>query len=507
MHILFFLILCVQCNGQIINEISPYPKVGVPEWIELHNNTMNTIQLLGVTIEDNSTKQVIPDIVIPVNSYIILTKDTLALQRVFPHEHVYSFIQTSLPVLNNTKDKLLIIANKGTFRDSIFYAFHKANRGKTLERKIATNYDTLLISTNPVGHTAGFINSCLPMSNDARINDLYQHIDSITVHVENNGDSTLHYLNLSIKSDSITVNYSIDSLKSFTKDSIIIDIRELSVNHGINPILVYIQHQKRDPRSYNDTMSTIVYRSFPYGTIRINEINIRNTFYPEYVELIVTDSIYQDRTPLELIINNDTLCIDDSILKEYNVISSKSLNMYDSSALYINEAGLRINDQAGEILLRDRNGSLLDSVNYGPIITEYSTYSECSIEYSVNVDKQWFISTDKSGGTPGKKNSPINRSQSTDLHIHPNCHEFEIDCKNYTIKHPFYIGSYSCDVFSTSGLYIKNIIQELLLPSEGQIHIPEDAELYDQIVILLHTVKDLHGTSILHVLTPILMRN
>jgi hypothetical protein len=507
MYIILILFLSVQCKGQIINEISPYPLVGIPEWVELHNNTVKTIQLYGVTIEDNSTKQVIQDIEIPSNGYIILTKDTNALKSALSVGYEYSFIQTPLPVLNNTKDKLLIIANNGTFKDSISYAFQKIHRGKSLEREISNKCDTLLISTNPKGHTCGFTNSCLPMTNDARIIDIYHHEEDILILLENNGDRTLNNLKISVQTDLKPVIFTIDTLKPYEKDSIIADKYALSLKHGINTISAYLQHNIQDPRPYNDSMSKIVYRSYPYGTLRINEINIRNTYYPEYIELVISDSLYNDKTPFQLIINKDTFCINDSIMKEYNVISSQSLNIDDSLALFIHEPRLKINDQAGDILIRDRNGKLLDSINYGSFITEYSLYPECSFEYILNVKKQWFISTDKSGGTPGKKNSPINKPQYSKLQISPYCQDRKFDCFTFAIKHPFYIGSYSCDVFNTSGLYIKNIIKEYLQPSEGLIEVPKDEELTDQILILLHTVKDLHGTSILHVLTPFFMRN
>lgn len=507
MHILFIFFITTHCYGQIINEISPYPLLGIPEWIELHNSSKDTISLYGMTIEDNTTKQMIGDIEIPVNGFIILTKDTLSLKQVFPYPSDIRFIQTPLPVLNNTKDKLLIMANHGHMIDSITYTFQKVNRGKSLERCFRNNNDSLIISSNPIGHTGGLINSCNPLINDARLIGIHQLKDSISIVYENNGDSILYDISLSVRSHQQNTTLDIDSLSSFMKDTVSLSMNELLLDYGEDSIKVSIQHRKYDPRSYNDSMNSILYRSYPYGSIRINEVNIKNTYYPEYVELKVIDSIYVGRTPLYIIINNDTLIINDSVICEYNVITSKSIQTIDSTALFKLEPRLRIQDQAGKILIVDRNGTYLDSLYYGPIVDKYASYPNYSIEYSDHIDEKWFISTDINGGTPGRKNSPIIKSTTNTLHISADCIIRISNCQVYTIKHPFYIGSYSCDAYSISGLFIKNILKELLLPSNGKVQIPDDAELIDQLLILLHTVKDIQGTTILHALTPIIMRN
>lgn len=507
MHILFVFIVTAHCNGQIINEISPYPLPGIPEWIELHNSSKHIISLNEMTIEDNSTKQMIGDIEIPVNGFIILTKDTLSLKQVFPYQTDIRFIQTPLPVLNNTKDKLLIMANHGHLIDSITYTFLKVNRGKSLERCIKNHLDTLVISSNPIGHTGGIINSCNPLTYDGRIIGIHQLKDSISIVYENNGDSSLYDISLSVWSHQENTTLDIDSLSPFMNDTISLSMNELLLDYGEESIMASIEHRNNDPRNYNDSMNTILYRSYPYGSIHINEVNIKNTYYPEYVELKVIDSMYVGRTPLYIIINNDTLIINDSLICEYNVITSKSIQTIDSTALFKLEPRLRIQDQSGKILIVDRNGTYLDSLYYGPIVDKYASYPNYSIEYSDHIDEKWFISTDINGGTPGRKNSPIIKSITNTLHINAECTNPISSCQLYAIKHPFFIGSYSCDAYSISGLFIKNILKELLIPSNGIVQIHDDAELIDQLLILLHTVKDIQGTTILHALTPIIMRN
>ena len=75
------------------------------------------------------------------------------------------------------------------------------------------------------------------------------------------------------------------------------------------------------------------------------------------------------------------------------------------------------------------------------------------------------------------------------------------------IQHPFLIGIYSCDLFSVSGIFIKNSVKNVLIASETSIEIPFDLIYKDQLLILVHTIKDLYGNEMLFYSTPLFMRN
>ncbi len=124
----------------LINEImaDPTPQVGLPnvEWLEIFNKSTKNINLNTLRLKiGNGGQQVLPNYVMPSNSYAIICKtgteaDLAAYPNVFP---ITSF------ALTNTGDSLMLynatgnLIHKVTYRDSWYGSTTKAGGGYTLE--------------------------------------------------------------------------------------------------------------------------------------------------------------------------------------------------------------------------------------------------------------------------------------------------------------------------------------------------------------------------------------
>ncbi len=110
--ILFFqaIVFCYPANvfaagDQIlITEIYPSPNAGENEWIELYNDSSNSVSLIGYTIEDGAAKpKKLDSYAIPANNYIVLEQKK---------DFTFS--------LNNSGD-IIILKHSGKIVDSLTY--------------------------------------------------------------------------------------------------------------------------------------------------------------------------------------------------------------------------------------------------------------------------------------------------------------------------------------------------------------------------------------------------
>ena len=506
MSIIIFFISCIQCNSQIINEISPYPLPGIPEWIELYNRDSVELHLYDVIINDNTTRQYIGELQMKSNEYVILTKDTASLkQNIFLNNNC-TFIQTTLPVLNNTTDRV-ILSSKGTILDSLYYSFLKKDRGKSLERNIIYSHDTLSISANPLGNTCGFVNSCTPLNYDIQILKVAEYQDSVLVVIHNFGYQTIKNIDMRLLSKHGEGVFIIDSMLPFEKKYIECSMDELGIIHGYNSIDITLQQADNDPRRYNDSRMFDIYRSLPFKSIRINEIQVINNKYPEYVELLITNK--QDNIPTHILeINGKRITINDSLNRRYILLSSDSIQIDERVTNIIVDKTLSINDNGGIIRIIDINNAIIDSVEYTAIIETHADYVNThSLECIDSTMQLWHPSTDKTGGSPGRENSPIREMHHNKMNITAICPNNRASCRSLMIQHPFLIGIYSCDIFSVSGIFMKNSVKNVLIASEASQEIPFDPMYKDQLLILVHTIKDLYGNEMLFYSTPLFMRN
>jgi hypothetical protein len=165
-------------NDITINEIMYSPSSGEPEWVELFNRTSSPINLKKWKLSDITSTIVITndDILIPENSFIVLTADSSILNFYnIPSE----IIDLNLPALNNSGDAVVIKDSLDVLIDSLFYLpiWGGNSGGKSLERISANNSSTDSInwgtSVNPFKATPGTVNSLTKKDFDLLADDIF----------------------------------------------------------------------------------------------------------------------------------------------------------------------------------------------------------------------------------------------------------------------------------------------------------------------------------------------
>ena len=124
----------------VINEIMYDPRNGEPEWIEIYNGRVESIDLLGWTIEDadstRSRRLTDHSIIIISGGYACIAEDSSALRASIPSV-ICPALQplNSWPRLNNNGDRIVLRDSSGVVIDMVEYnAQWGGGDGKSLER-------------------------------------------------------------------------------------------------------------------------------------------------------------------------------------------------------------------------------------------------------------------------------------------------------------------------------------------------------------------------------------
>ena len=507
--IVFFVPLVV--NSQIIiNEFMANPLSGNSEWIELYNtDSANTYSIAVLWIEDASNRFKIENIVIPPKDYLIITRDTNTFKNsVNPIK--CPLRQAVLPTLNNSKDKIILRNQDSTIIDSIAYTISKEHKGKSLERNINSLLSNdFITSIHPNGHTCGFINSILPLDHDLQLNSIFVNADSVYFRLYNNGNTLMQDVQIIVSTGTSYIKSYLDILNAHQLSEIGISVSELQISKGMNQISITSSHLFEDPRLYNNNGIFEYYESFPSRSIIINEINIQDNTFPEFIELRILDNRINLQDGYTCIIGKDTIDVSLGDSSEY-VLITKEPDQRLSEYVCTYDNGFTLSNEGVNIQIIDPNGCIIDSINYDYLIPTYSSYLPfSSFEYSDSLNGgTWFISMNELGGTPGKVNSPIQSSKTKDVAIEfKKCVGIYMNCQQIRIKQPFTIGIYSCDVYSLDGFYLSSIFKHKLIPTETELSINDIIDLPSSAYILVHKIKDYQGFEFVSKITPFIKRN
>lgn len=509
----FILLLCIPAciHAQIIiSEFMPYPHAGYPEWIELHNPDSVFPFSSTIWIEDATSRSRIENISIPALGYLVICRDTVLLHSTIGLIDC-PMVQSSLPTLNNSSDKIKIRNHDSILIDSIAYVFKKEFRGKSMERfGNSQKQDSLSISLNPKGNTCGFINACNPMDDDLVIESIVGDTTAIIITLHNNGHAILRDIKITIFAGISMIQKQIVELQRNEHQAIKCFLNDIQISKGMNHITIQSMHALEDPRTYNNNGQFFFYQSFPPKSIIINEINVTDNNFPEYVELRILDKNLVLSEGYACIIGKDTIDIamEDSL--EYILLTKESSAFITSNACMIYSQGLSISNAGTTIQIIDPNGLVLDSIDYAPLINQFSAYiPKHSLEFIDSLNGgTWFVSTHEQGGTPGFMNSKIStlRERKSEFRLQTCTHQFT-NCQEVYIQHPFTIGVYSCDIFTLDGLFVTSIIMDKLISGESICTLPESNEISPSVYILLHTIRDFYGTEIIQGVSPFIKRN
>jgi len=116
----------VVSTGILINEIMYAPQSPEPEWVELYNNSNNPINLKNWKISDSTSENspvliTASDKYINANDYIVIAKNSSIVPLHLLIDTNKIIYVSSLPTLNNDRDKVIIFNNASAKVDEVSY--------------------------------------------------------------------------------------------------------------------------------------------------------------------------------------------------------------------------------------------------------------------------------------------------------------------------------------------------------------------------------------------------
>ena len=422
-------------NDLVVNEIMYAPSTGEPEWIELFNKSLDTINIKSWKLSDASTTITITnsDVLINPNSFFVIAHDSSILN----YYNVSSAILViNTQSLNNTGDAIVIKDVNGTIIDSVFYlpAWGGNAGGKSLERisidepgNDPANWKT---SISIFKATPGTYNSVTQKDFDLLASDIHFNPefpligDNVTLaaQIKNIGKNTAQFsielyedTNLDSIPDLFVESISNQSLNP--EDSSIYQfnyvISNLQNQKGYYVKLIFVQDQ--------DTTNNIFYKTiepgFPVQSIVVNEIMFAPFGgEPEWIELYNNSDLNINlknwaiwdviTTPVKATIKNDfiipakgyaVLTKDSSIINYHRFISSQFMELSLPS----------FNNDRDGVVIKDNRGLTIDSVFYSNQWGGTNGFSLERIAATTNSNNQynWASCKDVEQSTPGRINS------------------------------------------------------------------------------------------------------
>lgn len=488
----------------VINEIHAAPAAGEPEWIELYNTFNQTRILRTGFINDRTSSRSLPEIRFPARGYALLTRDTLALLESRPIPAGTVLIELKLPSLNNTTDIVVLRDADSVVIDSVYYNLKWGIRGISLERidplLPAVSQNNLAASEAPDSASAGAINSIVKLDNDVRVFATSGSADgnSLQVHLGNNGRLPAQPGTVRLYLDYNDDGKPSDEELFAEKRLGALDTNERYTwtvfTDGLSPgyeKTITIADFPLDERRYNDTLRTTVYISPRPGVVQINEV----MFSPlpgqaEYVELWNagkdTMSLYgwvlHDRPTSD---GADTLRITGELFlppSGYVVLTWDSTffdqfpELRTSDRVYYRKFSLNLNAGGDNVVLRDPNNVVIDSISYlpswhglPPSAAGGRSLEKLNPRLPSSRGDSWSTCGDATGGTPARDNSiavplpsngtftgtpnPFSRSRN------------EVCLLSYHL--PYRLARLSITVFDASGVPVRSIVNASFTAGEG----------------------------------------
>ncbi len=423
----------------LINEIMYNPANGEPEWIELFNNSKDSVGINNWSLTDVVTTPVQCVLKtgnnIPPNGYIVITKDSSITNyhRIIPS----AIVKAALPVLNNDYDGVVLKDERGITIDSVLYHSEGGGgEGRSLERKSVNINSTL------PGNWAS--SADLEMSTPGRINsitekrfDLAADKLSFNPRFPVTGEKVSLQLLVrnygSANAENFAVEFYIDSDSNGTADKLADTRLNLNLNSGdsldvVSAVQVNADDQKTltaakivfadDENPYNNYSEKFLETGYNAGLVKINEVMYSpKDGMPEWIELVnasnekvnlinwsVSDIL---PGPAKSYITNSDLIIEPG---EF-FIAARDTSFYNyypgtNSKIKIVNFGTLGNTEDG-IIVYDFRNAIIDSLSYKSTWGGKNGFSleRFSLSNPTNDSSNWSTSLNAGHSTPGEVNS------------------------------------------------------------------------------------------------------
>jgi hypothetical protein len=508
----------------VINEIMYAPTAGEPEWIELRNNTGIQIDLNGWSISDASVsaRHVISHeaLTIPPQGFVVLTKDSAALSRFRPSIPGRVISIPLFPSLNNTGDAISLFDANGRVQDSVTYdpSWGGGSGGYSLERidpKKASqdpagwsssldsthatagrensvairDYDVRPGGVSLIGMGNGSFQLNIVVSNSGRMSATNVTVD-LWDDVDGSGTGEMGEKLLAVPIEGVILPY----------DSARISWDWISPGAGIHAIIVSASFQQ-DQRPTDNILESQVTIPGTTGSIVLNEIMFAPlSGEPEYVELAnpgtapVNVALWRinDRPGAKGAPNVTVLPDGAHFIPagSYAVAVADSgvfqwfpeTGQLDASLILVPVKGLvSLNNDGDDVILRDTEGTLIDSVSYDPAWHSPSVFDRTgrSLERRLfdglsNDPSNWTSCVLPEGGTPGRRNSAAIEALKTggSLTCHPS--PFSPDGDGHddatVVRYQLPLGDWSVQakVFDSRGRLVRHLLTDVPAGAEGE---------------------------------------
>jgi len=395
---LFFSVNAGYRQGiMLINEFMYTPSSGTPEWIEVVNNSRDTIPTSGWKISDaGATKSPLTSSgrTIPPFSYAIVTTDTNTFKDYYSTSA--PLFQSSFSSLNNNGDAVVLYDHNNNVIDSLFFLSSWGGvSGISLERidtaassNMQTNWKT---SRHRSGATPGTINSVTQKSYDislSRISPSVQfpvsgNVISVFLTVKNIGKQ-----NISSATIELYIDANRDSLLSInelhhqqrigsvtTNDSTTVQITLPSLPQGIHWLFANIFTSQDDDTTNNSIFFPLTIGIQPHSIV-INEVMYSPTGdLPEWIEGYNTTNVPINTSGWKISDNGSTKALIQGReflipANSYFIISPDTIQFktaFPFASVLLQAAFPALNNTTSDaVVLFDERGTTMDSINYSP---------------------------------------------------------------------------------------------------------------------------------------------
>ncbi|MFZ4621834.1 MAG: lamin tail domain-containing protein [Bacteroidota bacterium] len=381
----------------LINEFMYLPSSGMPEWIEVINNSSFAIPMNGWKISDGGTTKaaISPtgSVVLP-SEYCVITTDTNAF-KLFYSDPVH-LLQAQFSSLNNSGDAVVIFDPTNSAVDSLSYlSSWGGSTGRSLERvdtaAESSSPDNWRTSANILGATPGEINSVTRKQFDAAI--LRVTTDPLRPISENKCDAIVTIVNAGKEMlPNITVRLYIDiNMDSLVTDDEFLQMKILAalqpgdstfitftippLDHGVHRIAAMLQTDHDD-----DPANNILFHSFTSGlppyTVVITEILYAPSGdTPEWIEgynrtsiaVNVSDWKISDNGTTKAMLTGGMMMVPPG---SYFVVTTDTAlfhTSYQADVQLFQAAFSSLNNTTPDaVVLYDERGGRMDSIYYRP---------------------------------------------------------------------------------------------------------------------------------------------
>ncbi len=496
----------------VISEImiDPTPSAGVfeSEYIELYNNTAETVNLGGWNIFVNNKPSALPSFDLKPDKYVAITD----LSEIHNWPNSLNLIGVEkLPALPNSSGEIILSNNNNVVIEALKYPLpideksFKNDGGWAIERMDNTNYDVSSdnwrYSVNLDGGTPGCKNSVADTHADTNAPKIkyisYMNDSTFKFHFSEPMDTS----NWKIYPP-ININFA--EIYSINIDSIYLNSASLTYTKCLNHNISYLINFEKDLRDYagNTLKSDFDWKigipePIDSFDLCINEILFNPTsestdfieIYNRSNQIINSDNIYTSSIsqgiPEKLYpINAKSRLI---FPEEYIVITADS-NKLNGQYQTISECVIQtsipsMNDDEGYIALTTSNGKIIDHFQYTEklhfeLLRDKEGVSLERIDYNAttNNPNNWHsASSETNFATPTKMNSQYveKTAQKSDRWIWLEDDEFTPDGDgtadflqiNYALQEPGWSGSVT--IFNRYGIPIKILNNNDLLGTSG----------------------------------------